>query len=498
MSSPGAAGLSAAVARGTGWTVASRFGVQLLSIISTSIVARHVPPRAYGLVGMAAVIINFASLFRDIGTSSAIIQRKAIDERLLASVFWLNVAMGLAVTASCWLVAPWVAVFYGESQLVQILRVLSLSFLISALSGVHAALLSRGFQFARYALAEVGASIASLAVAIAGALSGAGVWSLVAASLTNTVVSTIIVLIAKPWRPRLIFSWCEIRSISGFGLNLSAFNIVNYFARNADNMLVGKYLGAAQLGFYGFAYNVMLYPVQSIAQSLGRVLFPALSTMQDDHARFRQAYLRSSAAIAFITFPLMTGAAILAPELISVFLGPRWAPVVPVFRILAPVGMLQSLTTITGQIYLAKSATAAMFRWGTLFSALFVLGFIAGLPWGISGVAGVYAIVTVVIFVPALAIPFRLIHLRVVTLWGALKPVVICTAAMGCSVKSLQALLVGHLHLPAMLVLPLCVVAGATIYFLLMHYCRPPIFLDLLRTVTGIRGSLDTDTATCR
>jgi len=479
VSQPAAGSMSAAVVKGTSWTAASRFAVQLLSIASTSIVARHVLPHAYGLVGMAMVVINFAGLFRDIGTVSAIIQRKEIDDFLLTSVFWLNMFLGAAVTGACWSAAPWVAAFYHEPQLVAVFRALGFSFPIWALGNVHVALLSRHFQFSRVAAAEVGSGAAGLAVAVTGALLGFGVWSLVAASLTNSVVATLIAIVAKPWRPRLFFSWSQIRSISGFGLNLSAFNCVNYFARNADNMLVGKYIGAVALGYYGFSYNVMLYPVMSIAQSLGRVLFPAFSTIQSDDARFRQAYLRSSAAIAFITFPLMAGATILAPELIAVFLGPRWAPAVPVFRILAPVGMLQSLTALTGNIYLAKGATGALFRWGTLFSSIFVLGFIAGLPWGIVGVASSYAALTALLFVPTLAIPFRLIGLPLRALWKSLGPVVACTAAMAALVVGLRWVLV-QLHTVALAALPVCIAAGAVFYFILMFRARVAVFCDVL------------------
>lgn len=489
MSQRGAVGMSAAVFKDTSWTAASRFGVQLLSIACTSIVARHVPPRGYGLVGMAMIVINFAGLFRDIGTASAIIQRKEIDDALLTSVFWLNMFMGAAVTGLCWIAAPWVAAFYREPQLVAVFRVLSFSFSIWALSNVHAALLTRHFQFSRVAAVELGSGAAGLAVAVACALGGAGVWSLVAASLTNAAAATLITILAKPWKPRLLFSWSQIRSISGFGLNLSAFNIVNYFARNADNMLIGKYLGASALGFYGFAYNVMLYPVQSIAQSLGRVLFPTFSSMQADHARFRQAYLRSSAAIAFITFPLMTGATILAPELIGVFLGPRWAPVVPVFRILAPVGMLQSLMTINGQIYIATGATGAMFRWGTCFSSIFVLGFIAGLPWGIVGVASIYATLTVVLFVPVLAIPFRLIELRVSALLIELRPILASTILMAALVLAVRWALMARIHAPAAVTLVVCTATGASVYFLFLYNRRAAVLRELA-VLVGARWTL--------
>jgi PST family polysaccharide transporter len=481
--------MTTTVVKGAGLNAAARFGTQVLSIACTSVVARRVPPSAYGLMGMAAVVIGFVGLFRDIGTTSAIIQRRDIDDGLLTSVFWLNLSIGIAVAGACWVTAPWVALFYREPALLGILRALSLLFLIPSLSGVNNALLVRELQFSRIAAMELVAGTAGLAAAVTAALLGAGVWSLVINLLAISIVSVMVALWARPWWPKLHFSWVEIRSISGFGLNLSAFNIVNYFARNADNLLIGKYLGAAPLGYYALAYNIMLFPVQAVSQTLGRVLFPVFAAMQSDHARFRQAYLRSSAATAFFTFPLMAGAAVLAPELIALFLGPRWGPVVPVLRILAPIGMLQSLTANTQHIYLATGSTRAMFRWGTLFSVVLVAGFVAGLPWGIMGVAAIYAVLSVLLAIPSLAIPFRLIGLPLTALWKSLQLIAVSTAAMGAAVAALRWVLVFRLKAPPLATFGICVVMGAAFYFLFMYYRRSAVFHDVL-TLAGPRWSV--------
>jgi PST family polysaccharide transporter len=478
--------MTTTVVKGAGLNAVARFGTQALSIACTGVVARLVPPRAYGLMGMAGVVIGFVGLFRDIGTTSAIIQRRDIDDGLLTSVFWLNLSMGLAVAGVCWLTAPWVALFYREPALLGMLRVLSLLFLIPSLSGVNCALLVRELRFGPVAAMELIAGIAGLAAAVTGALLGAGVWSLVLNLLAISSVSTLAALWARPWWPKLHFSWAEIRSISGFGLNLSAYNIVTYFSRNADNLLIGKYLGAAPLGYYALAYNIMLFPVQAVSQTLGRVLFPAFAAMQSDHARFRQAYLRSSAAVAFFTFPLMAGAAVLAPELIALFLGPRWGPVVPVLRVLAPIGMLQSLTANTGHIYLATGSTRAMFRWGTLFSVVLVAGFVAGLPWGVMGVAAIYAVLSLLLIIPTLAIPFRLIGLPLTALWKSVQLIVVSTAAMAAVVAALRWVLVYQVKAPPLETFGSCVVMGAAFYFLFMYNRRSAVFRDVL-TLAGPR-----------
>jgi len=484
-------GTGAAVVAGASWTALSRAGQQVFQVVSATVLARFVAPRAYGLVAMAQVVLVFAGLFRDVGASAAIIRQKELNDDLLTSVFWLNIGMGFAVTAACCLSAPMVAGFYTEPALTRVFQALGLSFLISATAGVHATLMNRGFQFARIAVVELLAGAAGLTVAVVSAVRGAGVWSLVAGALTNAVVMSGLFIWWSPWRPKLRFSRRRLGPVMGFGLNLSGFNIVNYFSRNADNLLIGKYLGAVPLAYYNFAYTLMLYPLQTITWSLGRVLFPAFAQMQDDAERFRRAYLRACTAIAFVTFPLMAGVTALAPEFIAVLLGPKWGPVAPVLRILAPVGMVQSITATAGHIYIAMGKTGLMFRWGLLFTGITVIGFVIGLHWGITGVASCYAITILLLLVPALQVPFRLIDLRIGDLWIALWPVTRATAAMAVATVAFRRLVLGSMQLPAVVALFIFVPFGAAIYFAMMYWRNRQLlaeFVMLARDGLGVLG----------
>ncbi len=481
--------LSSQVAAGAGWMALVRVIAQLLSLISVSVVARALPPQAYGLMGMAQLVIAFVSLFQELGTSSAVIQRPGLNQRFLSSVWWLNLSLSLCLAGVCWLLSPLAAEFYREPAVTPILRALGLGFILAAGSTIHGALLTRRLEFRALAIREVISSIAGLVVAIVMAYAGYGVWSLVGASLTTTAVSSLLVVILARWMPSFAFSWPELRSIAGYGANLSAFNIVNYFARNADNALVGRYLGAGPLGYYQLAYRMMLYPVENISQTLGRALFPAFARLQDDYERLRAAYLRACAAIAFVTFPMMLGAFILANELIRILLGPKWAPVAPVFQILALVGLVQSIGTTVGQIYVAVGRTDLMFRWGLLFSCLIVGSFVVGLRWGIRGVAVAYAITIAAVLIPVFRPAFRIINLSILDLWRALWPSVRCTAAMGVLVEVLRELLIHLAPQWHAIRLAVCVLVGATVYISLMFRIEAPVIHDLTGLVTSaMRG----------
>jgi PST family polysaccharide transporter len=476
--------LSGVVASSAAWTAGARIGLQACALISTAVVARLIPPSAYGLLAMAQVVTNFIIIFRDLGIKSAVIQRRAIDERILSSVFWVNLAISLLCVVGCWLSAPAAAGFFREPQVAPVLRVLSLAFAITGVSTVHLALLSRSLQFRTIAIAEIVGAVAGLITAVGFALAGTGVWALVASWLANSAVSTAGLILGTSWRPKAIFSWSEVRGLARFSLNLSGFHAVNYFARNADTALVGRYFGNAALGYYQLAYTVMLLPVTGIAQQVvGRVLFPALATMQDDNARFRKAYVRTCAAIGFLTFPMMAGVAVLAEPFVYVLLGDKYRPVAPVLAILAPVGMIQSIATTIGQVYTAKGRTEIMLWWGIASSLLYVVSFIVGLPFGIRGIAMSYAIMVLLLLYPTFAIPFRLIDLRVRDLARALWPGVLCTLLMVIVVVALRMELKHMRIYRPITILVLCSSVGAAIYFGLAYALRVPIFLQLRELV---------------
>ncbi|MBV8866683.1 MAG: MOP flippase family protein, partial [Acidobacteriaceae bacterium] len=422
--------LTSRVASGAAWSAVARISLQLLYFVNVAILARKLNPESYGLMNMTQIVVGLVSLFRDIGIGSAVIQKRDIDDNFLSSLSWVATGLGCIATLACIVIAPVTATLYRQPLVASMLRALALSFAISSITTVHEAMLNRQMAFREIAIVEIVSAVLSLIVAIVFAYSGQGVWSLVAASLTTSLISSIGFLLCYRWIPAFHFSWKHVRSVTGFGMNLSGFNLFNYFARNADNVLIGRYLGTASLGFYQFAYTVMLYPVQNVAQLLGRVLFPAFSEIQHDRPRFRRAYARSCAIIALISFPLLAGVAALAKPFVLVWMGPKWLPVAALIAILAPVGMFQAVGTTVGQIYMATGRTDLMFRWGLFASPITVLSFVVGLPWGVKGVAISYAVSTVLIAYPVFLIPARLIDLHLFDLWREVQPIALATACM--------------------------------------------------------------------
>jgi PST family polysaccharide transporter len=416
---------------GAAWSTVSTAGKQVLSIASVATVARLLGPGAYGVMGMANLLIVFILNFRDLGTGTAIVQRLSISDELLSSLFWVNCLLGLLMAGGVIAASPLAASFFNTPELIPILCTLSISFWLTSCGVVHASLLLRDMHFKALAVVDVTSALASYLVALCCAYSGLGVWSLVFANIANSFASTLGYWLAFSWRPQWRFDRTEIKSITNFSLNLSGFGVVNYFARNADNIVVGRVLGKIALGDYQLAYNLMLTPLQNISSVIGRVTLPAFARIQEDNERFRFAYVKSCMLIALITFPVMAGLGIVAHPLIIAVLGQKWVGAIRVFEILAPVGLLQSVQTTVGQIYVSKGRTDWMFWFGAVQCVLLIATFIVGVQYGTQGVAIAYCIAYLgFMMIPGFLIPFRLIELKLSAFASALLPQILLTGGM--------------------------------------------------------------------
>jgi PST family polysaccharide transporter len=468
---------------GVKWSSISHFGRRGLSLLTTIILARLLAPADFGLIAMAAVVISFIELFQDLGTATAVIQRKNPSQALLASMFWLNAGFGLAAMLVLYLASPLAGAFYREPQVIPIMQVLSLSFLLSGLSNLQKSLLERNLEFDKLALIEIGTTLFATLVGITAALLGHGAWSLVYQMLAGNVLATLLFWSASRWRPSWQFDWPEIRSVMGFSLNLTGANIFNYFARNADKLLIGRFLGSQELGYYDLAYRLMQFPLQGISAVIGRVMFPLYSRMQDDAGQFGRTYLKVASAIALISFPLMLGLTALARPFVLTLFGVGWMPVIPLLLILAPLGAVQSIATTVGHIYMAKGRTDWALWWTIGAGLLIVLSFVLGLPWGILGVTSSYAIMFLLLTYPAFAVPFRLIGLRVRDLGGVLWRSATCSLAMYAAVASTALWLPPGV--PGWLTLSLLVPLGAAVYFACSWAINRALLLEVISILRG-------------
>lgn len=454
---------SGGVAGSVKWSSVSqtgRVGTQLLSVV---VLARLLPPGDFGLIAMSSVVTGFAAIFRDMGTSSAIIRKSEVAASLLDSVFWLNIAAGLAVAAFVALSAPVIAWSFAEPRLVEILWALSAVFPLASAGAVYQALLERERRFRVLARVEVVAAVAGLLSAVSAAFAGWGAFSLVCQVLVSAAASTFQLARVARWRPRPRWDRQQIGKIVGFSGNLVGFNILNYVARNLDSVLIGRFLGATDLGFYTIAYKLMLWPVQNITAVVGRALFPTWSRSQNDTNELARGYLQATAGIAFLTAPLMWGLFVLRDPLIDVAIGSKWHESAAILAWLAPVGFLQSVVAVQGVLYMVKGRTDLFFRWGLLVGAVTMTAFVAGLRWGVEGVACGYFVSSLLLFFPSFVVPFRFLGLKPRAALVAIVPPSACALAMAAGMVLADRLLSPDALLPGVRLAVLLAV-GASIY----------------------------------
>ncbi|MBD1834956.1 lipopolysaccharide biosynthesis protein [Cyanobacteria bacterium FACHB-472] len=374
----------------------------ILNMGSTVLLARLLTPQDYGLVGMVATVTGLVGLFKDMGLSTATVQKAEINHAQISTLFWLNVVFSLATMLITAAIAPLIAWFYGEPRLIWITLVSAIGFIFGGLTVQHQALLNRQMRFGALAMIDIVSMLIGVATAIVLALNGAGYWALVLMPLAMGMISALGVWFMCGWRPGLPVKHSGVSSMLAFGANLTGFGIINYFARNLDNLLIGRYWGAQQLGLYSKAYALLLLPINQINAPIASVALPTLSRLVDSPDRYRQAYLRIVEKLLMLTMPIMVFMIATSDWLVQLLLGSQWGETSRIFALLGIAGLIQPLANSTGWLFMSQDRAHDMFKWGFIGGTTAIVSFVAGLPWGAVGVAASYSLVWICVCMPLL------------------------------------------------------------------------------------------------
>lgn len=374
----------------------SQAATQVLALVTSVVIARFLTPREVGLAAMGIVFTTLALVLADAGLASALVQRPELSEDDKSTAFWFSIATGIALTAAGIGLSWPIADLYGEPRVRHLFAALSFTFFFTAPGIVQGALLTRELRFRALELRTIAATATSCAVGITLAVLGAGPWAIVAQTLTISSVSTVLLWRSSSWRPRARVSRESVRGLGRFSAHVLGTRLSTWGARNVDNLLVGRYLGAAPLGAYSIAYSLMITPVNRIAGPLTQVFYPAFSRMRDRKS-IGAVWLRAVRMVALVVVPLMLGLAAVAPDFVRVVFGRRWHAAAPVLQIIAFVGLAQSLQALNYGILQSLARTRVLFRYTAVASVATVGAFAAGLPWGIKGVATAYLLASIVL-----------------------------------------------------------------------------------------------------
>jgi O-antigen/teichoic acid export membrane protein len=380
-------GLRKQATRGVAWSALERWGSQLLGLAVFAVLARKLDPAAFGLVALAGVMLEYVRVFVDQGFSEAVIQRANLEPEHLDTAFWTGLLTGAVLAAACALGAVPIARMLGDPALAPVLRWLSLGFVISGLSSTQAALLQRRLAFRELAARSFMAQLGSGSVAIYLALEGYGVWALVGHSLADAVFGVVTLWTVSGWRPGFNVRWRHFRELSGFGASIVGFKLLNLISQRSDMVMIGSLLGSVALGYYTVAWRIFHAMTKLLTSVMNRVAFPVFARLQQEPERLRSAFYEATQLTSLVTFPAFLGLAALAPDVLPWAFGAKWVESVPVMRVLAFVGILQSLTHFNGS--LIKGAGKPVWRLGiaSVQATVNVAAVWLGVQHGITGVA---------------------------------------------------------------------------------------------------------------
>ncbi len=443
------------------WMAGGKGASTILDVIVLAALARLLTPEDFGIVGAAMVITRFSSVFSRLGLGPALVQLPKLEIRHERTAFAASIALGVILGALIWIAAPAVSAFFRIDGVEPVLRVLAWTFPLKGLSAVAESLLLRDLRFRWLATLQLKTfAFAYAPVGIGLAVAGFGVWSLVAAKMTQAILRATLLLTARrpprwPWPERKAFN-----ELVYFGGGFTIAKLANYLAQEGDYIVVGRWLGAAALGFYTRAYKLMAAPASLFGGMLDDVLFPTMARVQTEKKRLALAYRRGVALVALVMLPMSAGLTVLAPELVVVALGSQWGETILPLQILA-VGLLFR-TSYKMSDALAR-ATGAVYRraWRqVIYAALVFGGAWVGQHWGLDGVAaGVLGAITINFLLMA-ALSLNVTGLTVGQFIVAHRPAFALTLVTASSVWG-AATLLRHWTLPPLVVLIVASVTAA-------------------------------------
>jgi O-antigen/teichoic acid export membrane protein len=473
--------LGSSTLRGMFWSYGSYVGGRLLSLIATAILARLISPSSFGLVALALTFMAFLDLIQGLGVAEAIViaDEDESDEQT-ETAFALNVGLGLLLAIVTAALGPAAASFFHQPQLVQIMPVLGLNFLLSGVGNTHAALALKRIDFRSRTAAELAEVLIRGVIGVALALAGAGVWSLVIGYVVGTAAWTVTLWICIPWRPHFKPRRRHVGRLVRFGGSLTGVAVLGAFLSQFDNLVVGRVLGAAALGFYTMATRLPYLLIVNLAVVAGRVLFPAFATL-GDRDEMGRAYLSAIEYTVMVTLPLTVFMIILAEPLMVGLFGPKWLPAVASAQVLCLWALMSPLDQVSGNAFKSRGRPDIQLKIAIPRAILLVIGSLVFVHDGIVAVSWVQAgIALVTQFVPML-IAQRMFGLSFGALVRVLRPSLFASAALAAVLLLIHGGISGPW--PQIIVGG---VAGAVVYLGLIVVLAPAVLRRLLTMRRGL------------
>lgn len=336
------------------WTFAQQFSDQIITFIVSLVLARLLLPAEFGLIGMISVFYSIGRILIDSGLSQSLIRAEAVDEEEYSTVFFFNFLFSLFIYLILFSIAPFIAHFYNQSQLTNIIRVYSIILVINSLSSIQFTRLTKLMRFKTQMIIIIPSLIIASIIGVIMAYNGFGVWSLIYTEVIKASLITIQVFIYSKWLPKFSFNFMKLKKYLGYGMNMTISYVIDVFFKNIYTIFIGKYYSPTTLGYYSRADLLKQLPVSNVVFALNKVTFPVFASIQNDTLKLKNAYKKIMLMITFIIAPLLIFMVVLAEPIIVFLFSDKWLPCIPYFQILAFVGILHPVQSYNLNILLVK------------------------------------------------------------------------------------------------------------------------------------------------
>ena len=462
------------------WNFSTYFLGKLIVLITTAILARLLAKSDFGLVAVAVVAINYLSVLKDLGLGVALIQRRGDVQEAANTVFTINLFLGLLLSVLVFPLAPFVASYFHDPQVIPVLRWMGISFIINALGSVHTNWLVRDLDYRRKLVPELGGALAKGVISIGMAYMGYGVWSLVFGQIAGAVLSVILVWLILPWRPRFSLDRNVAGSLMKFGVSVTAIDVITQITDNIDYVIVGRFFGLVPLSIYTLAYRLPEMLLIGNLWVMGGVVFPAFSSIQDRPEDLRRGFLASVRVVELFAVPICLGLLIAADPIVRVVFGEQWLEAIPVLRVLAIYAWVYSLGYHVGGFYKAIGRPDILLRLSLLTLVVILPCLLIGARYGLIGVAVGHLVAVLIRRVISLALATRFVNVSIMDIFGELRSSLLGAMVMGPIIFAVSYL---TSELNPFLQLTFIVLSGALSYLMVLWGIEKDNLRRLLRLV---------------
>lgn len=461
--------------KGFVWGAIEKLGNRFITFLIFFILAKLLSPEVFGIVAIVNSILAFVIIFVDQGFTTAVIQKEKVDQTFLDTAFWGNIGISILFTLILFLTAPLIAGLYEEPALTLYIRVISVSFIIGAMSRVQNALFIKEMKFRLLAIRRLLGTVVGGTIGIYLAVMDFGVWSLIFYQLSTLVTLTIVLSFQSDWWPKFNFSWKSYQELLKFGINVLGNNLLFYSQLHLVNLLIGFFLGTTALGYYSIANKVFVTFKDVVINTFSRIILPLFAKIQHKEEFRTLVFQDMVSKIVYLILPFSVGLIFLFSDIVFLFLGDAWTPSIPLIQILFLACAFTVIPSFSNDFLLGVGKPETSFRLNLVNAVIYLIGVIVGTQFGVTGTAlGVAAGLLI-------AVPVTLFFLRNVMVIQWNKLIWIHIRALGSSVL-LAGVLIGFNAFfsdVSYLMLGIKSVVTVFVYIALLYLIYPDLFEEI-------------------